>query len=92
VDEVEAFMFKSVSENKGETQEAKILKEFIKTEFSEVKERLTKVGRRDWRMFFLNTIMSIVITAGFSPEARLTISQYVTTIISLIQHSKFLSP
>src|SRR5919107_1467412 len=88
VDEVEAFMVKSVAEDKGETQEAEVLKEFIRTEFSEVKERLTTVGRRDWKMFFLNTILSIGISAGFSSEARLVISQYIIMIISIIQHSR----
>jgi hypothetical protein len=92
VDEVEAFMVKAITEDKGETPEAEILKEFIKTEITEVKERLTTVGRRDWKMFFLNTILSIGISAGFSAEARIVISQYLITIISIIQHSKLLNP
>jgi len=92
LNEIQDYLVKTVSHQTNSDEDLKTKVEFIQNEISEVKEAASKLGRRDWRGMLINTMIAIIISTGFAPDARQGLFVLIQNLINLIKQSRLLNP
>lgn len=80
------------SEGSTNAENLKSIQKIVKEQFDYLSGAASRVPRIDWKNLALNSIVTIVVTAAFAPDARQVIFQFLMAAFRELFRSQSLLP
>lgn len=80
------------SEGSTSAENLKSIRKIVKEQFDYLSDAASRISRVDWKNLALNSIVTIVVTAAFAPDARQVIFQFLMAAFRELLRSQNLLP